>query len=105
MAVACVSIYGVGQVYTDDNWVDNFPKDSPVRVAKRVIDEILIGATVMEVDIDTGRAYGINSPDLVRVMSGFEKEIVEIDGVHRFLAHQHDSVAMVGRCVHETQRV
>jgi len=65
--------YSASQNRLNDNWINYFTKNVPVRVATDVLEDRISGADFLEYDISAGRPQGINDPgflnhldDLVR---------------------------------------
>ena len=55
----------------NDNWVNYFTENVPVRVATDVLDQRISGADYLEFDIRAGKPQGINDPEFLAYLDSF----------------------------------
>ena len=74
VASAClVAALGLGatQNRLNDNWINYFTKNVPVRVATDILEERISGADFIEYSIDSGESQGINDPAFLADLERF----------------------------------
>ena len=74
--VATLSLAGLlavsaAQNRLNDNWINYFTENVPVRVATDVLEQRISGADYLEYDIRAGRPQGINNPEFLNHLDGF----------------------------------
>ena len=57
--------YSAVQNRLNDNWINYFTENVPVRVATDVLEERISGADFLEYNIRSGKSQGINDPDFL----------------------------------------
>jgi len=55
----------------NDNWINYFTENVPVRVATDVLDERISGADYLEYNISAGKSQGINDPEFLAYLDSF----------------------------------
>jgi hydrophobe/amphiphile efflux-3 (HAE3) family protein len=63
--------YSAAQNKLNDNWINYFTKNVPVRVATDVLEERISGADFLEYDIRSGRPQGIHDPEFLKHLDNF----------------------------------
>jgi predicted RND superfamily exporter protein len=55
----------------NDNWINYFTENVPVRVATDVLEQRISGADYLEYNVSAGRPQGINDPEFLEYLDGF----------------------------------
>ena len=63
--------YSATQNRLNDNWINYFTKNVPVRVATDVLEERISGADFLEYNIKAGKPQGINDPEFLSYLDSF----------------------------------
>lgn len=71
LALASVLAYSATQNRLNDNWINYFTRNVPVRVATDVLEERISGADFLEYNIKAGKAQGINDPEFLVYLDEF----------------------------------
>lgn len=71
LCLVAVLGYSAAQNRLNDNWINYFTKNVPVRVATDVLEERISGADFLEYNIQAGRPQGINDPEFLRDLDSF----------------------------------
>ena len=79
-AVVALGIAGIWRLPVDTDFISYFPKDSAVPLRAKRIHERLSGSAAFYVVIETGRADGINDPQVLQGIDRLQRFIVERGG-------------------------
>jgi predicted RND superfamily exporter protein len=71
LCLATVLGISAAQNRLNDNWVNYFTENVPVRVATDVLDQRISGADYLEFDIRAGKPQGINDPEFLAYLDSF----------------------------------
>jgi predicted RND superfamily exporter protein len=63
--------YSAVQNRLNDNWINYFSTDVPVRVATDVLEQRISGADFLEYNISAGRPQGVNDPEFLNHLDSF----------------------------------
>lgn len=97
LCLAAVLAYSAAQNRLNDNWINYFTKNVPVRVATDVLEERISGADFLEYNIKSGKPQGINDPEFLRHLDSF---------VHWLRAHpQVEQVSSITDIMKKLNRV
>jgi predicted RND superfamily exporter protein len=71
LCMVAVLGYSAAQNRLNDNWINYFSKNIPVRVATDVLEERISGADFLEYNISAGKPQGINDPKFLMHLDSF----------------------------------
>ena len=71
LCLAVLLAYSAAQNRLNDNWINYFTENVPVRVATDVLEQRISGADYLEYDIRAGRPQGINDPQFLAHLDRF----------------------------------
>lgn len=71
LCLTAVLAYSATQNRLNDNWINYFTKNVPVRVATDVLEERISGADFLEYNISAGKPQGINDPEFLAHLESF----------------------------------
>ncbi len=71
LCLTAVLAYSATQNRLNDNWINYFTKNVPVRVATDVLEERISGADFLEYNISAGKPQGINDPEFLAYLESF----------------------------------
>ena len=63
--------YSATQNKLNDNWINYFTENVPVRVATDVLEQRISGADFLEYNIRSGKSQGINDPEFLAYLDSF----------------------------------
>ena len=63
--------YSAAQNRLNDNWINYFTENVPVRVATDVLEQRISGADFLEYNISAGKPQGINDPEFLTYLDSF----------------------------------
>ena len=71
LCLAGVLAYSATQNRLNDNWINYFTENVPVRIATDVLEERISGADFLEYSISAGKPQGINDPEFLAYLDSF----------------------------------
>lgn len=71
LSLATVSGISAAQNRLNDNWINYFTENVPVRVATDVLEQRISGADFLEYNISAGKPQGINEPEFLVNLDSF----------------------------------
>ena len=71
LCLVAVLGFSAAQNRLNDNWINYFTEDVPVRVATDVLEQRISGADYLEYNIRSGKPQGINDPEFLARLDSF----------------------------------
>ena len=79
--IMAISFMGMSKVFIQDNWLSNFKKSSEVYIEDKMLNAILSGTNILNLELDTGMADGIKNPEFLKKVAKFQKQLNTIDWI------------------------
>ena len=84
----------------NDNWINYFTEDVPVRVATDVLEQRISGADYLEYSIESGKPHGINDPAFLAHLDSFVQWLRAHPQVEQVVSIT-DVIKKLNRVMHE----
>lgn len=99
LCLAAALGYSASQNRLNDNWINYFTTNIPVRVATDVLEERISGADFLEYNISSGKPQGINDPDFLKHLDNLVQWLRAHPQVEQ-VANLTDVVKKLNRVMH-----
>ena len=81
LIIMAISFTGMSKVFIQDSWLSNFKESSEVYIEDKILNAILSGTNILNLELDTGMADGIKNPDFLKKVVKFQEQLNTIDRV------------------------